>query len=182
MTLKGFIEYTLKYQYEKLLKRKYYQLTRWDLFDYPKFVSYFLEYDQWLKDLMKFMPSVLYILDIGSDYGSMYYYLKNILYKDIAKYTPYDYCIFKPFTKDNINEFYDDYNFIKIDCEGCEYEIFRHIDLDRLYKPIAVAIHYNKYYDEKVANLIKDNFPYLIFNTGNEYIYTNIKNGRVILK
>ena len=178
MTLKTF----LKYQYEKLLRKKYYQLTQWDLFNYPKFIDYFIEYDQWLKDLMKFMPSILYILDIGSDYGSMYYYLKNVLHKEIVKYTPNDYCIFKPFTIKDIDEFYSDYNFIKIDCEGCEYEIFRYIDLDRYHKPTAVAIHYNEYYDEKIANLIKNYFPYLIFNTGFEYIYTNIKNGWVIGK
>jgi len=179
MTLKGFLEY----QYEKLLRKKYYQMTKWDLFDYIKFIDYFIEYDQWLKNLMKFMPSILYIFDIGSDYGSKYYYLKNVLHKEIAKYTPYDYCIFKPFTKKDIDEFFSDYNFIKIDCEGCEYEIFRYVDIDRLKrKPIVIAIHYNKYYNEKIANMIKDHFPYLIFNTGYEYIYTNIKNGEVVLK
>jgi hypothetical protein len=179
MTLKGF----LKYQYQKLLRKKYYQLTQWNIFDYPKFIDYFIEYDQWLKDLMKFMPSILYILDIGSDYGSMYYYLKNVLHKEIAKYIPYDYCIFKPFTRNDIDEFFNDYNFIKIDCEGCEYEIFKYVDIDRLKrKPIVIAIHYNEYYDEKIANLIKDNFPYFILNMGFEYIYTNIMNGRVIVK
>ena len=179
MTLKTF----LKYQYEKLLRKKYYQMTKWDLFDYPKFIDYFIEYDQWLRELVIPLPKWLFVLDIGSDYGSLYYYLKNVLHKEIAKYTPYDYCIFKPFTKKDIDEFFKDYNFIKIDCEGCEYEIFKQVNIDRLKeKPIAIALHYNEYYDEKIANLIKDNFPYLIFNTSYEYIYTNIRNGRVIGK
>ena len=165
----------LKYQYNKFLAKKYYKLTDFDLFNSVKFVDYFNEYSVWINKIK--LPLNLKILDIGSDYGSLYYYLKWKGYI-IEKYKPYDYLIFQPFTTDNINEFYNDYNFIKLDCEGCEFELFKYIDLDRIQnKKLAIAIHENSYYDQNIAQRIISICPYQIFKIGFERIYTNSLRG-----
>ena len=161
----------IKYQYNKLLAKKYYNMTGFDLFNPVKFADYFNEYAGWVGKLN--LPKELKVLDVGSDYGSLYYYLKWKGFK-LNKYNPYDYLIFKPFTVDDIKEFYDNYNFIKVDCEGCEFEIFKYVDMDKIKdKILAIAIHENKLYNINIAQKITTICPYQIFKIGIETIYTN---------
>jgi len=165
----------IKYQHNKLLAKKYYKITGFDLFNPVKFADYFNEYSIWVDKLD--LPKELKVLDIGSDYGSLYHYLK---YKgfNITEYNPYDYVIFKPFTMNDINEFYNDYNFIKVDCEGCEFEIFKYVDMDKIKdKVLAIAIHENKAYNINIAQKITSICPYQIFKIGFETIYTNFLRG-----
>jgi len=165
----------LKYQYNKFLAKKYYKLTGFDLFNSVKFADYFNEYFIWVDKLD--LPKDLKILDIGSDYGSLYHYLKYRGF-NIIEYNPYDYSIFKPFTINDINEFYNNYNFIKVDCEGCEFEIFKYVDINKIKdKALAIAIHENSYYDQNIAQRIISICPYQIFKIGFETIYTNSLRG-----
>ena len=167
----------IKYQRNKLLIKKYYKKTGWDIFMPTRFVDYFNEYNMWVDKIN--LPKDLRILDIGSDYGSLYHYLK---YKgfNIIEYNPYDYSIFKPFTTNNINEFYNDYNLIKMDCKGCEFELFKYIDLSKILdKTLVIAIHENEKYDFNIAHKIVETCPHLIFRVGNEFLYTNkVKGGK----
>jgi len=167
----------IKYQCNKLLMKKYYKKTRWDIFMPTKFIDYFNEYNMWIDKLN--LPEDLMILDIGSDYGSLYHYLKYRGF-NIIEYNPYDYSIFKPFTINNINEFYNNYNFIKVDCEGCEFELFKYIDLSKILdKTLVIAIHENEIYNINIAQKIVETCPYLIFRVGNESLYTNkVKKGK----
>jgi len=161
----------IKYQHNKLLIKKYYQKTGWDIFMPTRFVDYFNEYSEWVGKVN--LPKDLRILDIGSDYGSLYHYLKYRGF-NIIEYSPYDYLIFKPFTMNDINEFYNDYNFIKVDCEGCEFEIFKFVDMDKIKdKILAIAIHENNLYNIDIAQKITTICPYQIFKIGIETIYTN---------
>ncbi|MFP3257519.1 MAG: hypothetical protein RXO36_06955 [Candidatus Nanopusillus acidilobi] len=164
-----------KYQHNKLLAKKYYKITGFDLFNSVKFADYFNEYSVWVNKLD--LPKDLKILDIGSDYGSLYHYLKYRGF-NIIEYNPYDYSIFKPFTINDINEFYNNYNFIKVDCEGCEFEIFKYVDINKIKdKALAIAIHENSYYDQNIAQRIISICPYQIFKIGFETIYTNSLRG-----
>jgi len=164
-----------KYQYNKFLAKKYYKLTGFDLFNSVKFADYFNEYSVWINKLD--LPKDLKILDIGSDYGSLYHYLKYRGF-NIIDYNPYDYSIFKPFTINDIKEFYNNYNFIKVDCEGCEFEIFKYVDINKIKdKALAIAIHENSYYDQNIAQRIISICPYQIFKIGFETIYTNSLRG-----
>ncbi len=163
----SFLKY-IKNQYIK--PSKYYKRYNAPFFNVSKFIDYMDEYDKWVYKLP--LPKNLKILDIGSDYGSLYYYLQYHNY-NIIKYKPYDYIIFNPF--ENFNEIYENYNFIKIDCEGCEFEIFKNININSLNNDTiyAIAIHKNKNYDEEVFKKIQSFCKYKIFSIGNEEIYTN---------
>jgi hypothetical protein len=174
MKLFSFFNY-LKDQY--FLPLIYYKRYKFPVFGSYKFINYFREYDEWIGRLD--LPEYLKILDIGSDYGSLYYYLKSKGYK-ILKYRPYDPLIFRPFVVDYY-EFADDYNFIKIDCDGCEYDIIKDIDYTLFRnKTVAIAFHFKENYDRVAFNKLMEFCSYRIFSTGNEVIYANnIKDGGI---
>ncbi|MGC8567612.1 MAG: FkbM family methyltransferase, partial [Caldisphaera sp.] len=141
MKLISFFNY-LKDQY--FLPQIYYKKYKFPVFETYKYVNYFREYDKWIGKLD--LPEYLKILDIGSDYGSLFYYLKLKGYK-IKRYKPYDPLIFRTFVIDYY-EFTDDYNFIKIDCEGCEYDVIKDIDYTLFRnKTVAIAFHFKENYD-----------------------------------
>ncbi|MGC8483948.1 MAG: hypothetical protein ACP5OE_09935, partial [Thermodesulfobium sp.] len=103
-------------------------------------------------------------------------YLNFKNYK-IEKYVGYDILLNTPFTKENFNEFYLDYNFIKMDCEGCEYEVFKDIPIEKLRelfdgKYVAIALHkggmFDKTFNEDVYKNITSILPHKIFLTGNK--------------
>jgi hypothetical protein len=159
------------------------------VFELYKYVNYFREYDKWIGKLD--LPEYLQILDIGGDYGSLFYYLK-VKGFNIVNYEIYDYLVFKPvvinefMVNDFINELFR-FNFIKVDCEGCEYGIFKRISISKILDKndrdvYAVALHKNGFYDERVYNEIREVCPYRIFvsDDGIEEIYTNkIKRGGI---
>jgi hypothetical protein len=178
MKLISFLNY-LKDQY--FLSYIYYKKYRMPVFELYKYVDYFREYDKWV-DKLNLLDN-LRILDIGSDYGSLFYYLK-VKGFNIIEYKIFDYLIFKSFTWKDYYNLFIDYDFIKIDCEGCEYEIFSRINVNLLdeNKIYAVALHKNEFYDERVYNEVRKVCPYriFVFGDGIEEIYTNkIKKGGI---
>lgn len=175
MKVFSFFNY-LRDQY--ILPYFYYKKYKMPAFELYKYVDYFREYDKWIYKLP--LPDDLKILDIGADYGSLYYYLKHEGY-NIVRYKPYDPLIFRTFVIDYY-EFIDDYNFIKIDCEGCEYDIIKEgIDYTLLKNVIIViAFHFKENYDRDAFNILKEICPYRVFSTGNEVIYTNRARVKVI--
>jgi hypothetical protein len=160
----------IKNQYIKPVK--YYKMYKIPALSSSQLVDYFDEYDQWIHKLS--LQKDLKILDIGSDYGSLYYYLKYHKF-NVIKYRPYDYLIFQPFIPGEYHKLFQDYNFIKIDCEGCEFEIFKEVDINALDNNItyAIAVHKNEKYNEEIARKIQTFCPYKIFSIGFEDIYTN---------
>jgi len=114
--------------------------------------GYYIEYSEWFNKL-KFDNFVLKILDIGSDrWNTFYHYLKFRGF-NIDYYEGYDinYHLVirgngKFIDKENLSiEIFNeklklDFNLIKIDCEGCEYDL---LDLMGFKKGIkySIAIH-----------------------------------------
>ena len=116
------------------------------------FKGYYIEYSEWFNKL-KFDNIILKVLDIGSDrWNSFYHYLKFRGF-NIDYYEGYDinyHSIIKGqekfIDKENLSvEIFNeklklDFNLIKIDCEGYEYDL---LDLMEFRKGIkySIAIH-----------------------------------------
>jgi len=151
----------------------------------PDGFSYYNEYDVWVPRLSIDKSEPLRMLDIGSDkMESLRRYLTVNGY-NITKYTGYELQLGTPFTRNDRFEFYGDYNFIKMDCEGCEYAIFHEVNVSELHKMfdnkyVIIALHNNGMFaprfDKPVSDAIKQILPYKLFETkdGFEVMYTNV--------
>ena len=118
----------------------------------PGLKGYYIEYSEWFNRL-SFDNINLKVLDIGSDrWNTFYYYLKFKGF-DIDYYEGYDinYHIIikgnnKFIDKENLSiEIFNeklkfDFNLIKIDCEGCEYDLLSLMDFKKGIK-YSIAIH-----------------------------------------
>jgi len=152
----------------------------------PGLKGYYIEYSEWFNRL-SFDNINLKVLDIGSDrWNTFYYYLKFKGF-DIDYYEGYDinYHIIikgnnKFIDKENLSiEIFNeklkfDFNLIKIDCEGCEYDLLSLMDFKKGIK-YSIAIHNFKglenrfnfwkrefrYYGFKLAYITIDKLEYL---------------------
>ena len=146
-------------------------------YDDPEGWGYYREYDAWISKLNIDKNESLEILDIGCDRSqSLKRYLEFENYK-IERYVGYDILLNTPFKRDDVSEFYLNYNFVKMDCEGCEYEIFQGVSKEDLvkmfdHKYIAIALHkggkFNEKFDADVYEKITSTLPHKIFITGNK--------------
>jgi len=114
--------------------------------------GYYIEYSEWFNKL-KFDNFALKVLDIGSDrWNTFYHYLKSKGF-NIDYYEGYDinyHTIIKSngkfIDKENLSiEIFNkklnlDFNLIKIDCEGCEYDLLNLMDFKKEIK-YSIAIH-----------------------------------------
>ena len=145
-------------------------------FNDPDGWGYYREYDHWIPKLRIDKSKQLKILDIGCDINqSLKKYLEYKNYK-IEKYVGYDVLLNTPFKRENIFEFYGDYNFIKMDCEGCEYEIFGDVPEDKIAKLldheyVAVGLHrggqFERKFDDRVYRAITSILPHKVFVVDN---------------
>jgi len=116
------------------------------------FKGYYIEYSEWFNKL-KFGNINIKVLDIGSDrWNTFYHYLKSKGF-NIDYYEGYDinyHTIIKNngkfIDKENLSvEIFNeklklDFNLIKIDCEGCEYDLLNLMDFRKGIK-YSIAIH-----------------------------------------
>ena len=117
------------------------------------FKGYYIEYSEWFNKL-KFDDKInLKVLDIGSDRWNTFYHYLNFRGFSIYYYEGYDinyHTIIKGNGKsiDNENlsvEIFNeklklDFNLIKIDCEGCEYDLLNIMSFKKGIK-YSIAIH-----------------------------------------
>ncbi len=145
-------------------------------FNDPDGWGYYREYAQWIPKLRIDKSRPLRILDIGCDRNqSLKRYLEFKNYK-IERYVGYDLLLGTLFTRNNLGEFYLDYNFVKMDCEGCEYEIFGDIPEEKIVKLldheyVAVGLHrggqFERKFDERTYRAITSILPRKVFVVGN---------------
>jgi hypothetical protein len=156
---------------------------------------YYMEYEIWIPQMKINKRLPLRILDIGSDdtYSMKNYLMRNQY--DIANYNPYDLKIDKPFTSMDMNEFYKNYNFVKMDIEGMEYEIFKKASVEELKnmfanKYVAIALHnatvsgdlYSEKIYENIKSALLDRIFFTQWNNEIEEIYTDIENNKEVVK
>ena len=118
----------------------------------PGLKGYYIEYSEWFNKL-RFYNINLKVFDIGSDrWNSFYYYLKFKGF-DIDYYEGYDINYHtivrngqKLIDKENliieifIGKISAGFNLIKIDCEGCEYNLLNLMSFNKGIK-YSIAIH-----------------------------------------
>jgi len=114
--------------------------------------GYYIEYSEWFNKL-KFDNFALKVLDIGSDRWNTFYHYLRFRGLNIDYYEGYDinyHTIIKSngkfIDRENLSiEIFNkklklDFNLIKIDCEGCEYDLLNLMDFKKEIK-YSIAIH-----------------------------------------
>ncbi len=185
--------YFIKKNYNELKKFIYRNSYLVPLSD--KAFEYFIEYDKWVRKLH--LKNNLYVFDIGCDnYISLFHYLIMRGFTNIH-YIGYDVKVYVNVIHEEHNISFTDYfinekisledflyapetnKFLKVDCEGCEYDYMPLIYNTLSYR-IAYAIALHKSEDRMGdflywSNILLDNGFKMVYKIGSsdfmEYLY-----------
>jgi len=155
------------------------------------FKGYYIEYSEWFNKLNLDKDISLKVLDIGSDRWNTFYHYSKFKGFVIDYYEGYDinyHAIIKGnkkfIDKENLSiEIFNeklklDFNLIKIDCEGCEYDLLNLMDFKKGIK-YSIAIHNFKGLENRF-NFWKEelkNYGFkLVYVTVDKLEYLYIKN------